>query len=94
MHDIRIVSRGIEMPGFSVISPGKACRDNVSLRSVSNRYPEVSLTFLRIYTSLCRVLHTSGGGEAIDKILRDWERIGVLAKDGRDAELLSARLRQ
>ena len=67
--------------------------DSVDLRSVDpTRYPNVSADFLRIHTSLCQVLHASGAGEVIDKILRDWEQFRVLAEDGGDATLLSARL--
>ena len=65
----------------------------MDLRSVSpNLYPEVSADLLRIHASLCQVLHASGAGEAIDKLLREWEQFRVLAEDGGDASLLSARL--
>ena len=65
----------------------------MDLRSVSpNLYSEVSVDLLRIHVSLCQVLHTSGAGEAIDKLLREWEQFRVLAEDGGDASLLSARL--
>jgi len=33
-----------------------------------------------------------GGGEAIDNILWEWERIMYLSEDGADADLLEARL--
>jgi hypothetical protein len=52
----------------------------------------VSPIYLRIHVSLCKVLHASGAGEAIDKILREWGQFRVLAEDGRDATLLSDRL--
>ena len=74
--------------------PGwKGCGDTVDLGSVDpSLYPEVSADFLRIHASLCQVLHASGAGEAINKILREWEQFRVLAEDGGDATLLSARL--
>ena len=71
---------------------GKASGDQVDLRSVSPNYPEVSPLYLHIHASLAQVLHASGAGEAIDQILREWEQYRVLSQDGRDAELLSARL--
>ena len=65
----------------------------MDLRSIDPaRYPNVSSDFLPIYASLCQVLHESGAGEVIDKILREWKQSCVLAEDGRDAILLSARL--
>lgn len=66
--------------------------EQVDFRSVARDIPEVSSLFLRIHASLCQVLHASGAAEVIDKILRDWEKFSVLAEDGGDAELLSARL--
>jgi hypothetical protein len=71
---------------------GKASGGQVDLRSVSPNYPEISPLYLCIHASLAQVLHASGAGEAIDKILREWEQYRVLSRDGRDAELLSARL--
>lgn len=47
---------------------------------------------LRVHASLCPVSHASGAGDAIEKILRDWQQFRVLAEDGRDAVFLSARL--
>lgn len=64
----------------------------MDLRSVSPDIPEISPLFLRIHASLCQVLHASGAGEVIDKILREWKKFCVLAEDGGDAELLSDRL--
>ena len=74
--------------------PGsKGCGDIVDLRSDDPiHYLNISADLLRIHASLCQVLHASGAGEAIDKILRDWEQSRVLAEDGGDATLLSARL--
>ena len=48
--------------------------------------------FLKVHAALCQVLHASGAGEVIEKILREWEQFSVLAEDGGDADLLSARL--
>ena len=83
---------GEELPGFNVMPGSKACGEKVDLRSVSTLYPEVSPLFLRIHAALCQVLHASGAGTAIDKTLLEWRRFRRLAGDGRDAELLSARL--
>jgi hypothetical protein len=83
---------GVELPGFRVLPGAKACGEKVDLRSVSTLYPEVSPVFLRIHAALCQVLHASGAGVAIDKTLLEWERFRWLAGEGRDAELLSARL--
>ena len=55
-------------------------------------YSDISPEFLRIHASLCQVLHASGAGEAINTMLREWEEFQVLAEDGGDANLLSARL--
>lgn len=80
------------MPGYQLIGVGKRSGEQVDLRSVSPDIPEVSSFFLRIHASLCQVLHASGAAEVIDKILREWQRSCVLAEDGGDAALLSARL--
>ena len=80
------------MPGYHLMANAKGNGDTVSLKSVSNSYPDPSPTLLQIHASLCQVLHASGAGEAIDRILREWKRYRVFAEDGRDAELLSARL--
>ena len=64
----------------------------MDLRSVSFHYEEISPESLKVHASLCQVLHASGAGEVIKQILREWERFRVLAEDGGDAELLSARL--
>ena len=64
----------------------------MDLRSVHSDYAEVEPYFLLIHASLAKVLHASGAGEAIDKILEEWEKTAVLSQDGRDAELLLARL--
>jgi hypothetical protein len=65
----------------------------VDLRSVKPRsLSAVSADYLRVHASLCQVLHASGAGEAIDKILREWGQFRVLAEDGRDATMLSDRL--
>lgn len=85
MGVVRIGNRAV--PGV-----GKASGDNVNLRSVSPNYPEVSPLYVSIHASLAQVLHASGAGEAIDKILREWEQYRVLSQDGSDADLLSARL--
>jgi len=86
------VGGGVELPGSRVMHGAKACGEKVDLRSVSTLYPEVSPLYLRIHAALCQVLHASGAGEAIDKTLLEWEEFRWLARDGRDAELLSARL--
>ena len=77
---------------FPAAPLGKRGGDKVDLRSVSPEYEEVSADLLRVHASLCQLLYASGAGEAIEKILRDWEQFRVLAEDGRDADLLSARL--
>lgn len=70
----------------------KHVESQVNLKSVSHLYPKISPLLLRIQASLCKILHASESGEVIHKILKDWERCSILAEDGRDAELLSARL--
>jgi hypothetical protein len=84
---------GVDTKGLRAVPVvGKASGEQVDLRSVSPNYPEVSPLFLRIHASLAQVLHASGAGEAIDKTFGEWEQYRVLSQDGRDAELLSARL--
>ena len=65
---------------------------HVHLRSVLPLHPKPSPFLLKVHSSLCQLLHASGSGEVIDKILRDWGWYKVLADDGSDAALLSARL--
>jgi hypothetical protein len=52
----------------------------------------VSSKLLRIHAAVAEVLHMIGAAEAIDQILRDWDRIQVLSEDGADAQLLRSRL--
>ena len=85
--------RGREITGFNMFPGSKGCGDTVDLRSVDPiLYPAISADLLQIHASLCQVLHASGAGEAISKILREWEQFRVLPEDGGDASLLSARL--
>lgn len=54
--------------------------------------PPVSRRLLRIHAALSQVFHASGAGEAVDKILREWQGYKVLAGDGSDANLLASRI--
>lgn len=71
---------------------GKRGGDKIDLRSVSPQYEEVSADLLRVHASLCQVLNVSGAGDVIQKILLEWDGFRWLAEDGKDADLLSARL--
>jgi len=79
--------------GSPLYPNAKAAGERVDFRSVDPRkYLDVSSEYLRIHGALAQVLHMTGAGEAIDRILWDWNQYVVLAEDGTDAELLSARL--
>ena len=69
------------------------CGERVNFRSHDpERFCEINPHYLAIHAALAQVLHASGAGEAIDKILRDWEKLPVLSEDGADAQWLSDRL--
>jgi hypothetical protein len=87
------VNEKTEVTGFNLLVGAKRSGDQVNLKSVDPiLYPEVSSDLLRIHASLSKVLHASGAGEAIDEIFYDFDQHRVLARDGGDAELFSARL--
>ena len=72
---------------------GLRCGARVDFKSHDpTRFPEVNPNYLAIHAALSQVLHASGAGEAIDKILRDREQFSVLSEDGADAQWLSDRL--
>ena len=93
VYDIHIVSREREVTGYNLLMSARKSEEQVNLKSVlSHQYLEVSSDLLRIHASLCKVLHMSEAGEAIDRILDDIDSHDVLAMNGGDAELFSARL--
>lgn len=55
-------------------------------------YPAVSRKLLGVHAAIAEVLHMIGAGEAIDRILRDVDRIRYLDEDGADWALLEGRL--
>jgi hypothetical protein len=55
-------------------------------------YSCISTKLLGIHGAIAEVLHMIGAGEAIDKILREWDSLRVLSEDGMDGELLGGRL--
>ena len=48
-----------------------------------------SSRYLEIHPACCKVAHTSGAAEYLDRVMRDAEQIGVLAEDGGSADVLS-----
>ena len=54
--------------------------------------PPISRRLLRIQAALSQVFHASGAGEAVDRILREWQVYKILAEDRSDASLLASRL--
>ena len=59
---------------------------------IDPRLPKISTKLLGIHAAVAELMHMTGAGELIDKLLRDWEQIEVLSEDGADAELLRERL--
>ena len=49
--------------------------------------------YLKLHAAICRVTHMSGAADYLDQEDRDFDRIGVLARDGSSANLLASRLR-
>jgi hypothetical protein len=92
LHVVHVWRDGKEAPGIPVQRYAKKSGDIVDLRSHSPDYPGPSPFLLKIHASLSQVLHASGAGEVIDNVMREWEEYKVLADDGSDAHLLSARL--
>jgi hypothetical protein len=66
--------------------------DYVEFLHLIPEYPQISRKLLAIHAAIAEVLHMIGAGEAIDRILREWERINYLSPDGTDATLLDGRL--
>ncbi len=54
--------------------------------------PAISRKLLRVHAAIAEVMHTIGAGDAIDAVLRDWERLNHLDEEGGDADLLAQRL--
>ena len=73
---------------MGVVASGK-CVDVVHLVS---EYPPISRKLLGVHAAIAEVLHMTGAGEAIDRILRDVERISYLDESGADSGLLEDRL--
>jgi len=51
-------------------------------------YPKPDPKLLALHTSCAHVLHMSGAAEYVEKVVREFEEINVLASDGRSADLL------
>lgn len=66
----------------------------MTFRSHEGKWDLPDPELLRIHAALCDFFHMSGHGQRIDKILRDFEEVGVLAHDGSTnvEELLASRL--
>jgi len=63
--------------------------DVVKLTSHDPSVPLPSPTLLGAHAAIARILHATGLGEAIDKIMEEREAIGCLALDGTtDVEVL------
>ncbi len=57
-------------------------RDIVTLHDQGSHIRLPSRTLLGLHAAIAEVLHLTGAGEAIDRVLRDREEIHVLAQDG------------
>ena len=66
----------------------------MTFRSHEEKWDLPNPELLRIHAALCDFFHMSGHGERVDKILRDFEELGVFAHDGSTnvEELLASRL--
>ena len=56
--------------------------DVVKLTSHDPSVPLPSPTFFKAHAAIARILHATGLGEAIDKIMEERKDIGCLASDG------------
>jgi hypothetical protein len=69
-------------------------RDPIILTNhAANNIPLPDPRYLALPAACASVAHLSGAGEYIDKVLRDIERIGVLANDGPSDALYHALVR-
>ena len=57
-------------------------------------YESVDYRLLNIHASLAEILHLSGAGEVIDRILRDLDVTKCLAHDGSSTEVLALAMNQ
>jgi hypothetical protein len=64
----------------------------VEFSNLFPEYPPISRKLLGIHTAIAEVLHMIGAGDAIDRILNEWERLIYLSPDETDAVLLASRL--
>ena len=76
------------MPAIGAVASG----EYVEFIHVVPEYPAISRKLLRVHAAIAEVMHTIGAGEAIDAVLRDWERLNHLDEEGGDADLLAQRL--
>jgi hypothetical protein len=54
----------------------------VTLRSHDGRYAAPNPKFLQVHAAVARILHLTGAGEYIEKVLRERKAISYLATDG------------
>ena len=93
---MNFVVQGQRTEGMYVLGPplpgAVASGSDLEFPHLTPEYPKISRKLLSIHAALAEVLHMIGAGEAIDKIMREWDSIQVLSEDGGDAALLWHRL--
>jgi hypothetical protein len=66
----------------------------IKLTSSDPNVPLPNPQFLEFHAAACKIAHLSGVAEHIENVLRDYERIGVLAEDGGSMAVLEQALFQ
>ncbi|KIK52697.1 hypothetical protein GYMLUDRAFT_250957 [Collybiopsis luxurians FD-317 M1] len=66
----------------------------IKLTSSDPNVPLPNPQFLEFHAAACKIAHLSGIAEHIENVLRDYERIGVLAEDGGSIAVLEQALFQ
>jgi hypothetical protein len=65
----------------------------ITFTSTDPSLPLPNPEYLKLHAAVCRVAHMSGAAGYLDQEDRDFDRIGVLARDGSSANLLASRLK-
>ncbi|KAJ3811346.1 hypothetical protein F5876DRAFT_39851 [Lentinula aff. lateritia] len=71
-----------------LMKPTGYCQNCITLTSSDPKLPLPDPKLLAFHAAACRIAHLSGAAEYMDEILRDFERLSVLAEDGGSLAIL------